>query len=135
MVKQDAEMLLTDLKGELNKFLQREMELNSELSYLKIQINKIKNSIVEAEKLKRMLSISNDEKIILKNLKIDWKYIARDNCGSRSLCLYEERPEFDLERQNYDIVGEGCWLPLGIYNHLFTFIKPGECYRIIDIIN
>ena len=135
MVKQDAEILLTELKGELNKLLEREMELNSELSDLKIQIDKIKNSIVEAEKFKRMLSISNEEKIILKNLKIDWKYIARDNCGSRSLFLYEERPEFDLERQNYDLVGEGRWLPFSIYSHLFTFIVPGECYRIIDIVS
>ena len=135
MVKRDAEILLIELKGELNKLLERKMELNSGLFDLTIQIDKIKKSIVEAEKFKRMLSISNEEKIILKNLKIDWKYIARDNSGSRSLFLYGERPEFDLERQNYYLVGEGCWLPLSAYNHLFTFIKPGECYKIIDIIN
>ena len=135
MVKQDAEILLTELKGELNKLLERKMELNSGLFDLTIQIDKIKKSIVEAEKFKRMLSISNEEKIILKNLKIDWKYIARDNSGIRSLFLYGERPEFDLERQNYYLVGEGRWSPFSIYNHLFTFIVPGECYRIIDIIN
>lgn len=135
MVKNNAEALLLELKDDLSKLLQREKEIDSELFKLKVQINKTKISIIETEKLKRMELISDEEKIILKNLTINWKYIARDNCGSRAVFLYEERPEFDVERLNYDIVGEGRWLSFEIYNHLFTFIKPGECYRIIDIIN
>lgn len=82
-----------------------------------------------------MLSISNEEKIILKNLTTDWKYIARDSYGDQLVFLYQEKPEFNLERLSYYIVGEGRWSSFSIYNHLFTFINPGECYKIIDIIN
>lgn len=135
MVKNNVEDLLLELKDDLSKLLQREKEMDSELFNLKLQIDKTKISIIETEKLKRMELISNEEKIILKNLTADWKYIARDNSGSRSLFLYEERPEFDLELQSYDVIGEGCWLPFSIYNHLFTAVRPGECYKIIDIIN
>lgn len=135
MTKNSVEALLLELKDDLSKLLQREKEMDSELFKLKVQIDKTKISIIETEKLKRMELISNEEKIILKNLTADWKYIARDSCGSQSVFLYEEKPEFDAEQLSYDIVGESHWLSFSIYNHLFTFIKPGECYRIIDIIN
>lgn len=134
MVKNDAEALLIELKGDLNKLLQRQMKLNSELFDLKTQIDRTKTSIIEMEKFKRMLSISDEEKVILKNLSINWRYIGRDESDVDLLVLYEQRPELQVEKKCY-YVNDGRWLPFEIYNHLFTFIEPGECYRIIDIIN
>ena len=134
MVKSDAETLLIELKGDLNKLLQREMQLNSELFDLKTQIDRTKVSIIEMEKFKRMLSVSDEEKVILKNLSINWRYIGRDESGDSQLFLYEQRPELHVEKKFY-YVNDGRWLSFDIYNHLFTFIAPGECYRIIDIIN
>lgn len=134
MVKNDAEALLIELKGDLNKLLYQRMKLNSEWSDLEIQINKKKASIVEMEKFKRMLSISDEEKVILKNLSINWKYIGRDESDIDQLFLYEQKPELEPNNKLY-YVNDGRWLSFDIYNHLFTFIAPGECYRIIDIIN
>lgn len=134
MVKNDAEALLIELKGDLNKLLHQQMKLNSELSDLEIQIDKKKASIVEMEKFKRMLSISDEEKVILKNLSINWKYIGRDESDIDQLFLYEQKPELEPNNKFY-YVNDGHWLSFDIYNHLFTFIAPGECYRIIDIIN
>ena len=74
-------------------------------------------------------TLIEDEKAILRNLPKEYKYVARDSYGKGgNLVLCKEFPE-----RNWVLIGgDGYWLEnrnqfpcstLGIFNHLFQFIK------------
>ena len=71
-----------------------------------------------------LINITEDEKVILKN--IDKKYIRiyRDNTPSHRLMLMSE----------YDEQGNRWCANLGINNNLFKFILPGEEYIISELL-
>ena len=65
------------------------------------------------------ITLTEDEKIILKNVNGKMKTISRDKDGY--LMLHTE-----LHVSDYDFFG---------YNHLFQFIKNGEEYEIEELLN
>lgn len=79
-----------------------------------------------------MIKLTEDEKVILKNINKDYKWIARDVDGV--LYVYTDKP----------IKGDTCWglylyayaSPLHVYKHLFTCIKweDEEPYLIKDLL-
>lgn len=79
-----------------------------------------------------MIKLTEDEKVILKNINKDYKWIARDLDGQ--LFVYSDKP----------IKGATCWgrytytyaSPLYVYSHLFTCIKweDEEPYLIEDLL-
>ena len=79
------------------------------------------------------VKLTEDEKVILKNIDKSFKFIAR--CKEGDLCVYESKPI----RSNYD----GDWVLFNseynhvyIYNHLFQFItsEDEEPYLISDLL-
>lgn len=79
-----------------------------------------------------MIKLTGDEKVILKNINKNYKWIARDVDGQ--LFVYSDKP----------IKGATCWgrytytyaSPLYVYSHLFTCIKweDEEPYLIEDLL-
>lgn len=78
-----------------------------------------------------MIKLTEDEKIILKNINKDYKWIARDVDGQ--LFVYSDKP----------IKLTNCWgryaheSPLYVYSHLFTGVKweDEEPYLIEDLLH
>lgn len=78
----------------------------------------------DEEKVKPMALLSDDEKVILKNIITDnYKYIHRDNCG----VLWISQNSW-LESKPFRISDLIYWF--GMYRHLFQFIQKGEEYSI-----
>lgn len=78
-----------------------------------------------------MIKLTEDEKVILKNINKNYKWIARDVDGR--LFIYIDKP----------IKGDTYWgytyiyaSPLDVYSHLFTCIKweDEEPYLIEDLL-
>lgn len=61
-------------------------------------------------------TLSDDERIILRNIDSKYKYIARDEDGL--LRLYKTKP-----RKFLDIWSSVGWTWFYVYNHLFQFIQ------------
>ena len=82
--------------------------------------------------------LTEDEKVILKNLSKECKYIARDENGD--LKVFKRYPErlFDIW---LDTLRKNCLIDthkyLNVYNHLFPFIKweDKKPYKIKELLN
>lgn len=76
-----------------------------------------------------MIKLTEDEKVILKNINKKYKWIARDKDGG--LFIYIEKP---IKLTNH----WSCYTasPLDVYSHLFTCIKweDEEPYLIEDLL-
>lgn len=70
--------------------------------------------------------VTNDEKIILKNLPEKFKYIARHNSLKGDLYIFEYEPYMkdDFFRSH------GHKMPLNQFRHIFKSIGKGEYYEI-----
>jgi len=64
-------------------------------------------------------TLTEDERVILRNIDKKIKYITRDNSGY----LYITEKSFSM-----------LALPFSIYNHLFQFIENGEEYSIKELL-
>ena len=87
------------------------------------------NGTWKIEKLPPKPKLTEDEKVILRNLPKEYKYIARDNSGT--LYIYENKPKKDgnvWSNYNYNY--------LDLFHHLFQFIKWGdsEAYNIEELL-
>lgn len=75
--------------------------------------------------------LTEDEKVILRNLDKEFKWIARDKCGE--LYIFFEKPEKD------DVVwsSEDDYENVSLFEHLFQFIKweDTEPYLISELIS
>lgn len=100
---------------------------------LSISINKLKDELCEKlltmnleDEIEKRLNeqikptLTEDERVILRNIYKKYKYITRDNSGN----LYIKEQLFFL-----------LALPFSIYNHLFQFIKDGEEYSIEELLD
>lgn len=86
-------------------------------------LRSFRNSVDE-EKVKPMVLLSDDEKVILKNIITDnYKYIHRDKVGV--LWITQDRW---LVARPFRISDSIYWF--GMYRHLFQFIQEGEEYSI-----
>lgn len=74
--------------------------------------------------------LTEDEKVILRNLPKECKYIARDREGDLYVHLLLPRKEWG------QWMSKGSIKSLGVYNHLFNFIKweDEEPYLISDLL-
>lgn len=74
--------------------------------------------------------LTEDEKVILRNIDKTFEWIARDNDGS--LFAYEDKP---LKTDDYGWDSINC-MSLGLFNHLFQFVKheDNEPYLIEDLL-
>lgn len=78
------------------------------------------------------IKLTEDEKVILKNINKDYKWIARDDNGS--LFIYGEKP---IKKESSWISKMFLdWFNMCIFNHLFLFIKweDEEPYLIEDLL-
>lgn len=83
-------------------------------------------------------TLTEDEKVILRNLDKKWKWITKDNYEepkiiNNDLVLFEHKPIkndyfFEASVENTDSVY------FSGFNHLFKFIKPMECYSIEELL-
>lgn len=80
----------------------------------------------------RTPQLTEDEKVILKNLPEEYKWIARD--GDGALYVHDDNPErFEGEYYNNWISSESVYI---VYDNLFTFIKwEDEPYEIKDLLD
>lgn len=88
-------------------------------------------------KIKRQLT--NKERIILEEIPIEYKFIARDQDGG--LYVYKEKP---LAKYINTFANLGYWKPqdhyqtfsISLYSHLFDFIKweDEEPYSIFELL-
>ena len=76
--------------------------------------------------------LTDKEKVILRNLPEQYKYIARDN--DNDLNVYIKKPSKDDTYWNINIVYVN---ELNVFNHLFQFIRwdDKEPYLIEDLLN
>ena len=74
--------------------------------------------------------ITNDEKVILKNLPEKFKYIARNDTLKGDLYIFEYEPyTWDGFFKN-----KGHTMPLNQFRHMFKSIQKNEHYEISDLI-
>lgn len=75
------------------------------------------------------IKLSHDEYVILKNLNKKFEYIARDEFSC--LDVFEKKPYLDGDYWS----STGHEYSIGVYNHLFQFIKfEDEPYEIAKLI-
>lgn len=82
--------------------------------------------------------LTDDEKVILRNINKAFKYIARDR--GDSLFVYTSKPIKKRNDWKFNDIDENLkdeWSAITIYNHLFQFIKweDEEPYLIEDLLN
>ena len=88
-------------------------------------------------KRKEKSLLTENEKVILRNIPKKWKWIARDK-DNNGLFVFENKPT------KIDVCWGGCWVAnnpgesrgLNLYKHLFKFIKwkDEEPYYIPDLL-
>lgn len=76
--------------------------------------------------------LSNDEKIILSNLPINFKYIARNKGLKGDLYIYEMKPKINSDGFFNHVSHK---MPFNQFRHIFKGIGFGECYEISKIIS
>lgn len=79
-----------------------------------------------------MIKLTEDEKVILRNIDKKYKWIARD--GDGKLCVFVDKPlKFPYMWNNKRNTG---WDFLNVFAHLFQFIKweDEEPYLIEDLL-
>ena len=79
---------------------------------------------------KEILQLTEDEKIILRNIPKQYEWIARD--AGDSLCVYTKRPIKQMSVWSTD----GWMSPMALFHNLFQFIKweDDEPYLIEDLL-
>lgn len=84
------------------------------------------------EEYRKPIAISADEKVILRNLPEEFKYIARDS--NTDIFIYKTKPTKKLSAWVNTITSNTA--PLNLYNHLFQFIKweDDEPYSIEELL-
>lgn len=87
---------------------------------------------IEIEVEKKEVKLTEDEKVILRNLPEKYKYIARDKIND-DLYLFESKP---FKQENIWFGQNSFVKKIDIYNHLFQFIKweDKEPYLIEDLL-
>lgn len=82
------------------------------------------------EKLPEQIELTNDEKVILRNIDSRFKYIARDR--DNSLYIYEYIPEEDM---GVYVRSVGLSLHLNAFNYLFKNITfDSGVHKISDLL-
>ena len=78
--------------------------------------------------------LTEDEKVILRNLPKEYKYIARQKYGE--LAVYQSKPYKDNICGYWEYYENSMRKFLSLYNHLFQFIKweDEESYLIEDLL-
>ena len=84
------------------------------------------------EEYRKPIAISADEKVILRNLPEEFKYIARDS--NTDIFIYKTKPTKKLSAWINTITSNIA--PLNLYNHLFQFVKweDDEPYSIEELL-
>ena len=82
--------------------------------------------------------LTDDEKVILRNINKAFKYIARDR--GDSLFVYTSKPIKKRNDWKFNYIDENLkdeWSAITIYNHLFQFIRwdDKEPYLIEDLLH
>lgn len=129
---------LVTLQGLINEnivIVKDKYEANRLISKINDYVFDLKRDFFNFYKsLKNMIigELSEDEKIILKNLANDYKYIARDYNGN--LEVYANKPIKCCEYGCWDSSDLTC--ELKAFNDLFLFInfKDEKAYKISDLI-
>ena len=76
--------------------------------------------------------ITNEERIILKNLPNNFKYIARNRGIEQALYIFEMSPKLNTDGFfNH----HSHQMPLNQFRHIFKGIEPGKAYSISILIN
>ena len=111
-----------------------EASKQSTLEELEQRIEKLEKEVFKPEEPNPSL-LSEDERVILRNLDKKWKWIARDADGG--LFVYEGKPEIrksELEKV-YWFPTCGYTTSLSIFSHLFEFVKfDEEPYNIEELL-
>lgn len=86
------------------------------------------------EEYKQPIKLTEDEKVILRNLPKKYEYIARDYNGS--LYLYTKKPQKIVDTDYWGTIVNSTSKIFNIYKHLFKFIKWGdtEPYNIEELL-
>ena len=109
----------------------------STLEELEKRIEKLEKEVFKPiiihDRPKEKSLLSEDERVILRNLDKRWKWIARDLSCSK-LYIYEEKPIKDDGYWKNRL--EQKWLLFSIFDHLFQFIKwtDNEPYNIKELL-
>ena len=84
------------------------------------------------EEYKEPVAISADEKVILRNLPEEFKYIARDS--NTDIFIYKTKPTKKLSAWINTVTSSIA--PFDLYNHLFQFVKweDDEPYSIEELL-
>lgn len=105
-------------------------------THIHITVNDFKEWL--SAEYKEPIKLTMEEYIILKNIDMDYNYIARDKHGD--LFLFKVRPakQISSEEENnfwiaYNPGNEACF---DLYNHLFKFItwEDKEAYDIMNLL-
>jgi hypothetical protein len=77
--------------------------------------------------------LSEDEKVILKNISEEWKWIARDEDGE--IWIYKDKPVKGIKSKMWRNISS-CDSKINLFNHLFQFIKweDEEPYLISNLL-
>lgn len=108
-----------------NLLFMKEEEAFSPFNTIQILVNWLE------EEYKEPIKLSEDEKVILRNIDKKYKWIARDKNGR--LYVYKERPlKAHTMWRNDDSGG----MHMVLFNHLFQFIKweDEEPYNIEELL-
>lgn len=83
------------------------------------------------EEYQEHITLTDDEKVILRSIDKKWKWLVKDKNGV--LLLYEERPP---KIDNIGWCGNGFAYRLSIFSHLFFFVKweDEEPYNIDELL-
>ena len=92
--------------------------------------------ITEKKKIKKLSQkpvLTEDEKVILRNLPKEYKWIARESCGE--LYVYENKPVKMRYEWNRGVAGSS-YNNLNSFQHLFQFIKweDEEPYNVEELL-
>ena len=121
-----------DLEAEnekLKKELAQKKDLDKEIEKLEKELAELKAQ-KEKEKEKEKWQFTEDEKVILRNLPKEYKWIARDN--NDKLWLYSDKPEKSSNYAVWKLADNvrGEQLEIIEFNHLFQCIQwsdPEPC--------
>ena len=78
---------------------------------------------------KSEINLTDVERTILDNTNEDYEYITRDKDGD--LWVHINEP-YKSAGNYYDDEGDSC--DMTAFNHLFEFVKAGECYKIEELL-
>ena len=74
--------------------------------------------------------ITDDEKVILRNLPSKFKYIARHGIFSNELIIFDSKPYLECDF----FMSHGYSMHFNQYKHIFNTIEIGKCYEIKELL-